>query len=238
MPLSFITIISSDNITLTLDSSHPFLALPFIKQLNLNEPLPLCYHDLYLAIFNIGYNLLTQDELGTHLDVVDSLSILQSKINTLDRLIQEYKDTFDPNPYLTPDILTVKSDYFVNFPHLMDNYFEIFCQASIENQLLKDLRKEKFLEFCRDKKVDEVKLLFHEDFLQDGYKTASKVSCKELKHFFIEKGADPWGRDKKEVICKKRFDPHEEREVICRKRFDPHDEREVLCRRGFNIRDT
>jgi hypothetical protein len=139
MPLSFITITSRDNITLTLDASHPFFSLSFIKQLNLNEPLPLCYQDLYLIIFGINSQGLTRDDLVEHLNLVDALSILQSKINTLDCLIQEYKDTFNPEIYLTLDILTVKSDYFVKFPYLIDNYFEIFCQAPTNNNEIKIL---------------------------------------------------------------------------------------------------
>jgi hypothetical protein len=115
------------------------------------------------------------------------------KIKVLDFLIENFKNSFDPQPYLTPDILNVKSDYFVTFPHLVDDYFELFTEISCKpDKKIKSLRKEKFLQCCKDKRIEDVKLLFDTNYLHEGFKIVCEIGNKELVDFFISKGVDGW----------------------------------------------
>jgi hypothetical protein len=160
MPISFTTITSNDGVSLTLNSSHSFFSLPFVKQLKLNEPLPISYQDLYLIVIESDFNGLTQDELLNYLGLVDMLSLPQSKVEILDFLINEFRDSLDPQLYLTPDVLNLRSDYFLRFHHLLDNYIELFSDILLDNDDHKTLKSQKFFQCCKDNKIEDVKLLF------------------------------------------------------------------------------
>jgi hypothetical protein len=192
MQHSPIIITSKDGVSMKLNSSHSFFKIPFITQLNLQEPIPILHRNLDLIISGKNYHLMNKDELIGHLEIVDMLSLIDCKIKVLDFLLKNYGDSFDPRPYLTPDVLNIKPTYFLQFPDLIDNYYEIFARGSISIREIMTLRKNKFLQSCKDNKIEEAKLLFDPKFANEGLKIASGNACAELVHFFMQNGANNW----------------------------------------------
>ena len=213
----FKTLFSNDGFSLRLPSSHPILTIPSFTLLNHNDKVDLTYQDLYILSnsFELDRNELNKEELLRILHLADMFSIIPEKLKSLDLLINKYKDEFDPIPYLTPDILEIKPDYFIKYPSCIDRCVDIFNKNvnKITNKfqqlnkqkykttisylnkkdnakLWERIRYQKFLEYCKNNNKSDALKLYRVSYLCKGFEKSCEFGSLELIDFFLSKTYD------------------------------------------------
>jgi len=215
----FRTIFSKDGFPLRLPSSHQLFSIPFFELLNLNDPVDLTYQDLYILAnsFELDRDSLTKEELLRNLDLSDMFRIIPEKLKSLEFLLNKYKDEFNPIPYLTPDILEIKPDYFIKYPSCIDGCVDIFnrnvnkiinefkelnktqqnykisisfLEKKDDAELWDKIRYQKFLEYCKNNNTSDALKLYQRPYLRKGFEKSCKFGSLELIDFFLSKTSD------------------------------------------------
>jgi len=192
----FNTIISKEGFPLRLHSSHPIFSNNAFKLNNLNSPTDIPYKYLYMMASNFNYDLFDKNEIITYLQLVDMLIMTDTKIKVLDYLIT-VNDDFDPIPYLTPDVLEIKPEYFILFPDVVDNYIDLF--NNICNQYndvkLNNLKGKKFLQYCKEGNFNGAEILFQTKNILSGFDLACQSGSISIIEFLYKQDGSEYLND-------------------------------------------
>ena len=213
----FKKIISKEGWELRLHEEHEIFSIPIFQELNFDEAIDVSYTDLYMLAFNnTEYDLLSKDEVVSHLELLDMICFVNKQKELLDYAIKEYNEELDKwKNFINPSIIEIFPEYLIKFPDIIDDNLEAFSKLNDYD----DFKREKLLEYAHNNNFEAFSLLFNKSLVNNrflknlfkygvefveiiidkgfnnwgqGMKCAARGGNKELVDFFIKKGANNW----------------------------------------------